>query len=78
MTPVILEQLVATCGELLLLLDMEESKGVGDQELDTIYRCTSLQVTWVEGWATHLQELNICGTRISAEGKARVIMRLPR
>jgi len=66
MTPVILEQLVATCGELLLLLDMEESKGVGDQELETLYRCTSLQ------------ELNICGTRISAEGKARVIMRLPR
>jgi len=62
----ILKVLVDACSHVLRLLDVEESRGVGEEAVGMITLCKKLQ------------ELNMTGTKISEEGKARVIMGLPK
>ena len=63
---VILSSLVHACGEKLAVLDVENSRALQDEAVPVINECKKIT------------ELNIFGTNISDEGKARVIMGLPR
>lgn len=62
---VILSSLVHACGDRLTVLDVENSRSLEDEAVPVINQCRKLI------------ELNIFGTSISDEGKARVIMGLP-
>ena len=62
---VILSSLVHACGDRLTVLDVENSRSLEDEAVPVINQCKKLI------------ELNIFGTSISDEGKARVIMGLP-
>ena len=62
---VILSSLVHACGDRLRILDVENSRALQDEAVPVINECKKLS------------ELNIFGTNITDEGKARVIMGLP-
>jgi len=62
---VILSSLVHACGDRLKVLDVENSRSLEDEAVPVINQCREIS------------ELNIFGTNISDEGKARVIMGLP-
>ena len=61
----ILSSLVHACGDRLTVLDVENSRSLEDEAFPVINQCKKII------------ELNIFGTNISDEGKARIIMGLP-
>jgi len=62
---VILSSLVHACGDRLAVLDVENSRSLEDEAVPVINQCRKIT------------ELNVFGTNISDEGKARLIMGLP-